>query len=59
MKRRPAWITSLALVLAGSASLWLGAQTPARDSDMGQIPIDADDIAGVVSSARGPEAGSG
>ena len=34
-----------------------GAQTPAREVDRSQIPIDADDIAGVVTSARGPEAG--
>ena len=57
MTRRPVSITLLALVLAGSASLWLRAQTPARDTDISQIPIDADDIAGVVRSARGPEAG--
>ena len=44
-------------VLAVGASLWLHAQAPARDADMNQIPIDADDIAGVVTSARGPEAG--
>ena len=48
--KRHVLITSLALVLAGSASLWLGAQTPTHDSDKSQIPIDADDIAGVVSS---------
>ena len=57
MTRRPVSITLLALVLAGSASLWLGAQTPTRENDSSQIPIDADDIAGVVRSARGPEAG--
>jgi hypothetical protein len=44
-------------VLAVGASLWLHAQAPARDADMNQIPIDADDIAGVVRSTRGPEAG--
>ena len=47
MTRRPVSITLLALVLAGSASLWLGAQTPTREIDSSQIPIDADDIAGV------------
>ena len=57
MTRRPVSITLLALVLAGSASLWLGAQTPTREIESSQIPIDADDIAGVVRSARGPEAG--
>jgi len=57
MKRRPLSITVLALVLAVSASLWLGAPTPTRESDMSQIPIDGDDIAGVVRSSRGPEAG--
>jgi len=57
MTGRPVSITLLALVLAGSASLWLGAQTPTRENDSSQIPIDADDIAGVVRSARGPEAG--
>ena len=57
MTRRPVSITLLALVLAGSASLWLRAQTPTREIDISQIPIDADDIAGVVTSARGPEAG--
>ena len=57
MTRRPVSITLLALVLAGSASLWLGAQTPTRESDSSQIPIDADDIAGVVRTARGLEAG--
>ena len=57
MNRRPLSTTLLVLVLAGSASLWLRAQTPTREADMNQIPIDADDIAGVVTSARGPEAG--
>jgi hypothetical protein len=58
MVSRPVSIAALALVLAGSASLWLhAAQTPARERAGSQIPIDADDIAGVVKSARGPEAG--
>ena len=57
MNRRPVSNTLLAFALAGSASLWLGAQAPAREGDRSQIPIDADDIAGVVKSARGPEAG--
>ena len=34
MKRRPVSIAVLALVLAGSASLWLRAQTPSRDIDI-------------------------
>ena len=57
MKRRSLSITLVALVLAAGATLWLDAQTPARDTDMSQIPIDADDIAGVVRSSQGPEAG--
>jgi hypothetical protein len=57
MTRRPVSIVLLALVLAGSASLWLRAQAPAREGELDRIPIDADDIAGVVRSSRGPEAG--
>ena len=57
MKRQPVVMTFLALLLTGSASLWLAAQTPTRAVEMSQIRIDADDIAGVVRSARGPEAG--
>ena len=57
MKRQPVAMTFLALLLTGSASLWLAAQTPTRAVEMSQIRIDADDIAGVVRSARGPEAG--
>ena len=58
MKRQFLPITFITLVLAGSESLWLrAAQTPARETDISQIPIDADDIAGVVRSSRGPEAG--
>jgi hypothetical protein len=46
----------LTVCLAGGASVWLpAAQRPGRDVD--QIAIDADDIAGVVTSSRGPEAG--
>jgi hypothetical protein len=45
----------LTAVFIGTASIWLLAQRPATVAD--QIPIDADDIAGVVTSARGPEAG--
>jgi hypothetical protein len=32
MKRRPVSITLLALVLAGSVSLWLRAQSPTREA---------------------------
>jgi hypothetical protein len=57
MERRLVSIALLALVFAGSASLWLRVQAPAREGDLSQIPIDGDDIAGVVRSSRGPEAG--
>src|SRR4029450_9369617 len=39
-----------------STTMWLAAQQPQRGAT-NQIAIDADDIAGVVASARGPEAG--
>ena len=42
--------------IAGTASVWLvAAQQPAGGTD--PIPMDADDIAGTVTSSRGPEAG--
>ena len=57
------WIRCAALVVAGSASTWfgwtphahLGAQQASAAPE--RIPFEADDIAGVVTSARGPEAG--
>src|SRR5262245_27433373 len=51
------------LALIGSAALFVGfqvrvtAQQPARTAQQGAPAIDADDIAGVVTSAKGPEAG--
>src|SRR5262245_56765563 len=51
------------LVLIGSTALFVGfrmnltAQQPAPAAQQGTPAIDADDIAGVVTSAKGPEAG--
>ena len=52
----------LLVVAAGVLSTWslwavAGRQQPAGRGAGSPIPIDADDIAGVVTSARGPEAG--
>ena len=45
----------LAATLVSGASIWLAGQQ--QQGAAAQIAIDADDIAGVVTSARGPEAG--
>jgi hypothetical protein len=58
MSARPTRINSLQLVLFGIVSLTLiscGREGP--EPAQSTIPIDADDIAGFVSSAAGPEAG--
>jgi hypothetical protein len=44
-----------AVALAGSGSVWLAAAQQRGGTP--RIAIDADDIAGVVTSSRGPEAG--
>ena len=53
VKRR--LVRILAAGILSSASIWLAAQQPS--GPVNPIPIDADDIAGTVTSARGPEAG--
>jgi hypothetical protein len=45
----------LAAGVLGGTSVWLAAQQPPRQA--AQIPMDENDIAGVVTSARGAEAG--
>ena len=51
MHQRMAVLLAVAVAMA-STTMWVAAQQPQRG-------LDADDIAGVVTSARGPEAGVG
>ena len=55
MHQRTAVLLAVTVAMV-STTMWLAAQQPQRGAT-DQIPIDADDIAGVVTSARGPEAG--
>ena len=55
MRKRIAVLIILIAVVACS-TIWLTAQQPPRGVG-NQIAIDPDDIAGVVTSSRGPEAG--
>ena len=56
MHQRMAVLLAVTVAMA-STTMWLAAQQPQRGAT-NQIAIDADDIAGVVASARGPEAGA-
>ena len=51
--RRVSWLAA-AIMLATSLA-WVTAQQP--NSGPGQVALDPDDIGGIVSSAKGPEAG--
>ena len=55
MHQRMAVLLAVTVAMA-STTMWLAAQQPQR-GPTNQIAIDADDIAGVVTSSRGPEAG--
>ena len=47
----------IAAVALGGMSVWLTAAAQQQGGAANQIAIDGDDIAGVITSARGPEAG--
>src|SRR5688572_13650890 len=52
-----AWtLFGAAALVASAASIWVGAQQQPPAANV-QVAIDADDIGGVVTSSRGPEAG--
>ena len=55
MHQRTAVLLAVTVAMV-STTMWLAAQQPQRGAT-NQISIDADDIAGVVTSSRGPEAG--
>src|SRR5688500_18658641 len=57
MTTRVSTLTRLGLGLAASAALLRAGATDARLLAAETIPIDTDDIAGVVTGAAGPEAG--
>ena len=49
----------VAAAALGGTSVWLVAAPQQQGGAVNQIAIDEDDIAGVVTSGRGPEAASG
>ena len=48
---------AIVVVLLSGVCVWAGPSSQARQRDPGAATIDPDDIGGVVTSSKGPEAG--